>query len=200
MYSIGLTGNIASGKSTVSRFFHSLGVPIISADVIARELTAKDQPALTTITQHFGDVVITPEGHLDRQALRRIIFADPIARQWLESLLHPLIKAEISRQAHDAVGPYCLVEIPLLKSKADYPWLNRILVILANHEHQIGRVMARDHCDRDQAVAILSTQPDDTARKNLADDLIINSGSLAELEQQINKLHKHYLHLAMKAQ
>lgn len=196
MYCIGLTGNIASGKSTAIDCFRQLGVTVFSADVIARELTAPGQAALTAIQQHFGPDVITDSGELNRRALRAVIFASPAERQWLEHLLHPLIQDEIKRCVEQAEGPYCVVEIPLLVDRKHYPYLNRVLLILADKEQQISRVMARDHCDRNQALAILAAQPGDDARRKLADDTLINRGSLAQFQQRIKKLHANYLHLA----
>jgi len=196
MYSIGLTGNIASGKSSAIQCFQSLGVDVISADVIARELTAPNQPALFAIRQQFGEAFILPSGELNRSALRQLIFKQPEQRAWLERLLHPKIQDEIKEQVMRSNGPYCVVEIPLLHNRKAYPFLNRILVILAEREQQIERVMARDHCDRAHAEAILATQPDDQARRDLADDLIINTGSRTQLQTQIKKLHANYLHLA----
>ncbi|MGQ3892254.1 dephospho-CoA kinase [Legionella sp. CNM-4043-24] len=196
MFSVGLTGNLASGKSTAIKCFESLGIPVVSADVIARDLTAPGQPALAAIQQHLGDACILDSGQLNRAAVRELIFTEPRQRIWLEGLLHPLIKDEIKRQIQNSQGPYCVVEIPLLKDRQSYPYLNRILVILAEKEQQIARVMARDHCSKEQAQAILATQPDDQARRELADDLIINRGSIRQLEQQIKILHTNYLHLA----
>lgn len=196
MYSVGLTGNIASGKSTAIQCFQSLGVPVISADAVARDLTAPGKPALQAIKNHFGNSFILDSGQLDRAALRHMVFTQPEQRIWLEGLLHPLIKDEIKRLASLSKGPYCVIEIPLLSRRDAYPWLNRVLVILASQAIQIERVMARDHCDKSQALAILATQPDDQARRDLADDLLVNRGTVAQLQEHIKKLHAKYLHLA----
>ena len=196
MYCVGLTGNIASGKSTVCRFFKARGVTIINADEIAREITGKDKPALLAIKEHFGPVVITNEGELNRMALREIIFNNPEQRLWLEQLLHPIIRQLIETKISKACGPYCIIEIPLLKKRTDYPYLDRILLIVANKEHQINRVIIRDKTHRGHAEAILNTQLDNTIREAFADDIVDNNSSLAELEEKIANLHKLYLQFA----
>lgn len=196
MYCVGLTGNIASGKSTVAAFFKNKGVMVISADEIAREITAPHEPALTLIKDHFGHEVITTQGELNRSALRTIIFENPKERLWLEGLLHPLIRQRIIEEIAESPSPYSVIEIPLLKDREVYPYLNRILVILANREEQIRRVMNRDNCSREHAKAILAVQPEELSREKIADDIVINTGSLSELEEKIEKLHQMYLQLA----
>ncbi|MFC3907549.1 dephospho-CoA kinase [Legionella dresdenensis] len=199
MLCIGLTGNIASGKSTALNHFQTLGACIINADHVARELTQANQPALTEIAQHFGQHIILANGELDRRQLREIIFADVKQRIWLEQLLHPLIKHAIQhRLSRCSNAPYSVIEIPLLKSKQDYPYLDRVLVLLAPTHIQVRRVMERDNCDEQQALSILASQPDDASRRSLADDLIINDGSANNLLKTINQLHEKYLQLAAK--
>jgi dephospho-CoA kinase len=200
MFCVGLTGNIASGKSTAIRYFQDLGVSVISADVISRDLTAANQPALLKIKQHFGDQILTPTGDLNRSRLRQLIFADQKERKWLEALLHPLIRDAIKTQVLQSQGPYCVVEIPLLLNRKDYPYINRILVLLADRNKQTERVMARDQCDKQHALDILAAQPSDSARREIADDLILNHGSIEELNAQIKKLHASYLLLATENQ
>ncbi|MFC7782160.1 dephospho-CoA kinase [Legionella taurinensis] len=195
MYCVGLTGNIASGKSSAIRCFKSLGIPVVIADDIAREVTAPGQPALRAIQQHFGDAMLH-QGHLNRSKLRQLIFKQPEERQWLESLLHPLIRRQIEMRVTSFKAPYCVIEIPLLLDRSHYPYLNRILVILSESERLIERVMARDQHTREEALAILAAQPDEAARRAIADDLVINEGSLADFEQKIYDLHEKYLFLA----
>ncbi|KTD49424.1 dephospho-CoA kinase [Legionella rubrilucens] len=195
MYCIGLTGNIASGKSSAIRCFKNLGIPVIIADEVAREVTAPGQPALQAIQQHFGDKMLH-QGRLNRSKLRQLIFKHPEERRWLENLLHPLIRQRIETRVTSFEAPYCVIEIPLLLDRSHYPYLNRILVILSEPERLIERVMTRDQHTREEALAILATQPDEAARRAIADDLIINEGSLVELEQTINDLHEKYLFLA----
>ncbi|KTD17241.1 dephospho-CoA kinase [Legionella jordanis] len=196
MYCIGLTGSIASGKSTVASFFKRKGVSVISADEISREITAPDGIALAMIVRHFGESIITANGELNRTALRHIIFQNPNERLWLEHLLHPLIRRRIMEEVKRSNSPYNMIEIPLLKDRDLYPYLNRILLITADKEQQIKRVMARDQCSRQQAEAILAAQPPDHARERIADDIIINHGSKQELELKIDNLHQQYLQFA----
>ena len=196
MYCIGLTGNIASGKSTVATFFETLGITVISADKIARELTALGQPALHSIEEYFGKSVIYSSGELNRNGLRQRIFKEPKQRLWLERLLHPLIRRGIHSKINEARSAYCVIEIPLLNNRLDYPYLNRVLLILAEQEQQIKRVMLRDNCSREQSLAILATQVDDLIRQKMADDIIVNNGTLLELSAKVENLHAQYLQLA----
>ncbi|WP_419421087.1 dephospho-CoA kinase [Legionella sp. D16C41] len=198
MYCVGLTGNIGSGKTTAITFFKSLGAGIIIADEIARDITAAGQPAFIKIQEHFGDKVITQSGQLDRIQLRTIVFNHPQERIWLENLLHPLIRQTIEVKAKSSQGPYCIIEIPLLTNRIDYPYLNRILTILASSTVQINRISKRDLCSAEQALAILATQPSETLRRELADDIIYNDGNLEQLETKIRKLHRKYLQLSLE--
>ena len=199
MYCVGLTGNIASGKSTVASYFETLGVEIISADKIAKELTTREQPALYHIINHFGESVLTPNGDLNRRYLRHVIFKNTQERLWLEKLLHPLIQKEIQQTIHNIKSPYCIIEIPLLFDKSNYPYLNQVLVVQAELEEQIARIITRDNCSRDDALAILATQADNNQRLEWADDVLINKGSLTALHEKVNALHSKYTHLASKA-
>lgn len=196
MFCVGLTGSIASGKSTVSQFFKNQGIEVISADEAARELTAINQPALAAIENYFGKSVISLSGELKRGVLREAIFNNPEKRLWLEGLLHPLIKQYIKNKIKEASGPYVLIEIPLLYNRADYPYLDRILVVIATHEQQIERVMNRDQCSRKQAETILAVQHNEQNSQKIADDLIRNDGTLAKLAKKIENLHCKYLQLA----
>ncbi len=196
MYCVGLTGNIASGKSTVSRFFKERGITTISADEAARELTAANQPTLIAIAEHFGQSVIDSAGELNRSALRDMIFNEPKQRRWLEQLLHPLIRELIQHKIKKSVSPYTLIEIPLLNKRADYPYLNRVLLVIAEFEQQIERVMTRDNSSREQVMAILATQANEAVQRELADDVINNDGSLTDLEKKIEILHQQYVQFA----
>lgn len=193
IYCVGLTGNLASGKSTVAQFFAELGIDVINADAIAKQLTQKDSETLASIKTHFGTKVIQEDGQLDRAYLREIIFADPAQRQWLEQLLHPLIRQSIEQQINHCQSEYCIIEIPLHIDKKLYPYLNRVLLITAPIEKQIARVQARDKCSKDQALAILATQPTMDLRIQHADDIINNDGDLESLRTQVQQIHKQYL-------
>ena len=196
MYCVGLTGNIGSGKSTVSSYFKELGIDIIDADKVAKDLTVQEKPAFTEIVLHFGKSILSPTGDLNRRQLRQLIFDNVHERLWLENLLHPLIRKEIEQKAKATNSPYCVIEIPLLKDKLSYPYLNRVLVVQASHELQISRFMARDNSSKDDALAILAAQTDLTKQKALADDLILNTGTLKELKKNVKDLHKKYLELS----
>ena len=192
MYCIGLTGNIASGKSTVAAYFSDLGVAVISADKIAKELTASKKPAFNDIINHFGASVLTADGELNRRYLRQLIFNNAPERLWLEKLLHPLIQKQIKDEIGKVVGAYCVIEIPLLLDKSNYPYLNRVLLIQAELEQQIARLRVRDNSSREEALAILATQADENTRLSLADDILTNAGSLAQLKEKVDVLHKKY--------
>ena len=193
VYFVGLTGQLASGKSTVASYFAKLGVDVINADLIAKELTASNQPAFAEIVNHFGQSVLTPTGELDRRGLRQRIFNDADERLWLEKLLHPLIRKEIAHKISKVKTPYCLIEIPLLTDRANYSYLNRVLLVQAEPEQQISRFMTRDNGSREEAQAIIANQANTSAQRVLADDILINSGSLAELEHKVKILHDNYL-------
>lgn len=193
MYCIGLTGNIASGKSTVITCFESLGIEIISADKIARQLTEPKTPAFDTISNYFGSSSLHSDGSLNRNFLRSVIFKNKEKRIWLENLLHPLIREKIYLQAINTVSAYCVLEIPLLLNRNDYPYINRILVVLSDVKVQLNRVMQRDNCHLAQAQAILATQPNELERRKIADDLITNNTTLDVLKKQVAELHQVYL-------
>jgi dephospho-CoA kinase len=193
MLIIGLTGGIGSGKSTVADLFAEYAVPIIDADVIAREVTEPSHPAFATIIDHFGKDLLLKNGLLDRAALRNLIFADTHQRDWLENLLHPLIRNEIEQRLKTLSAPYCIIVIPLLLEVKPYPFIDRILVIDAPEHKQIERVMSRDHVSKAHIEAILNTQIDRQHRLAQAHDIITNDGSLSDLKSQVEKWHQTYL-------
>jgi dephospho-CoA kinase len=194
---IGLTGGIASGKSTVSARFAELGIPVIDADVAARAVVLPGTPGLAQVAQRFGPGVLSAKGELDRRALRELIFADPASRQALDAILHPLIRAEMDRQAAAAVGPYMVLVIPLLvEGGGAGDRVDRVLVVDVEEAAQLQRVQARDGSSAEQARAILASQASRAARLSAADDVLLNSGSVAELRQAVDRLHQRYLQLA----
>lgn len=193
VYCVGLTGNIASGKSTVASFFSKLGAQIINADQIAKELTAKNQTATLQIIQHFGPSVELGTGELDRKKLRTLIFSDSSAKKWLEDLLHPLIRQRIEQTIKHSKAPYCLIEIPLLIEKSLYPYLNRILVVTSSATSQVERVTKRDNCTKEEAQAILNAQASLDEHLENADDVLLNDSDLDVLEHRIKQLHAIYL-------
>ncbi len=193
---IGLTGGIASGKTTVAERFSELGVPVIDADEVARAVAAPGEPALAEITQAFGTGVLGADGELDRRALRDLIFSNPALRKVLEGILHPRIQAEMERRAAAVVAPYLVMAIPLLVEGGKLDRVDRILVVDVDEEVQMKRLMARDSSTADQARAILAAQSSRAARLAVADDVLENTGSVSELRQAVDSLHQHYLQLA----
>lgn len=197
MYRVGLTGGIASGKTTVSRLFAGLGVPIIDSDEIARDVVAPGTAGLAAIAARFGADVLQPDGSLDRRRLRELVFADPAARRDLEAITHPAIRAEMDRRSALAGGPYQMLAIPLLvEGGAARGRVDRVLVVDCPEDVQIRRVMARDHSTEAQARAVLAAQVSRATRLAAADDVIVNDGDLAGLRRQVETLHARYLNAA----
>ncbi len=198
---IAVTGGIASGKSEVTRRFEALGIKVLDADLIARELVEPGQPALAEIARRFGAGVIDAAGRLDRRALRAIVFADSAARRDLEAILHPRVHASLQARAQAAAPPYVLLAIPLLAESAPgrYAWLDRVLVVDVPRAVQIQRVMQRDAVERAAAEAALAAQASREARLAMAHDVIVNDGPLAALDAIVAKLHSRYLALTAGA-
>ena len=196
---IGLTGGIASGKSTVARRFAELGVPVIDADEIARAVVEPGQPGLAEVLRRFGAGVLAPNGGRDRRALRELIFSDSSKRRDLERILHPLIRAEMERQAQAARGPYLVMAIPLLVESGLRDRVDRVLVVDAGEAAQVARLMARDGGSEEQARSILAAQASRTARLQAADDVLDNRGSEADLRLAVDALHQRFLGLATVA-
>jgi dephospho-CoA kinase len=191
-----LTGGIAAGKTAVSDRFAGLGVPIIDTDLIARAVVEPGQPALHEITEAFGPQYLDDAGRLDRRRMRQAIFADTGLRARLEAILHPQIAREALRQIAKVNYAYCLLVIPLYTESSRWPWIDRVLVVDAPESIQIERVMRRDRIGKKQAEAILAAQADRQIRLAIADDVIGNSGKPGDLDNQVETLHRKYLHLA----
>ncbi|MBB3796016.1 MULTISPECIES: dephospho-CoA kinase [Xanthomonas] len=191
---VGLTGGIASGKSALAAEFEKLGVPVIDADVVARQVVAPGS-ILDAITEQFGREILLPDGTLDRQALRKIVFADPVQRKALEAITHPAIRAELQRAALAAVGPYTIVAIPLLTEaggRATYAWLNRILVVDVPVSLQHARLMQRDGSTSVLADQMIAAQASREQRLAIADDVVSNEGDTDRLAQQARSLDASY--------
>lgn len=196
IFTVVLTGGIASGKSAVSACFEALGIPVVDTDVIARQMVQPGSPALQKIAAEFGAEFLGPDGGLDRGKMRQAIFSDPQLKSRLEAILHPPIGDEVKRQVSRLDAPYCVIVIPLFAETASYDWIDRVLVVDVEEEEQIRRVIARDRINREQARAILSSQASRHERLALADDVLDNSSSLTELPRKVRNLHEKYLALA----
>ncbi|MGO9037437.1 MAG: dephospho-CoA kinase [Steroidobacteraceae bacterium] len=193
---IGLTGGIASGKSTVAARFSELGIPVIDADESSRFVVAPGQPGLEAVIARFGEEVVTADHELNRRALRQIIFADPKKRRELEQILHPLIRGDMERRAMQAAGPYVILEIPLLVEGGGRDRVDRVLVVDAEEAAQLQRLMKRDGESLEGARAILAAQANRAVRLEAADDVLVNSGTVPELRHAVDGLHQRYLRLA----
>ena len=191
---VAITGGIGSGKTAVSDRFANLGIDVIDLDVASRAVVEPNSVALKEISNHFGEGMIRSNGHLDRKALRQQVFANPIEKRWLEKLLHPLINEWTLRQLRAVQTAYAMVVNPLLRARGGY--VDRILVVDTPAEIQIERTMQRDEVPRKQAQAIVDSQLDRAGRLALADDVILNAGSLNELNNRVRELHERYLVLA----
>jgi dephospho-CoA kinase len=199
-YTIGLTGGIGSGKSTVAGLFAKLGVQVIDTDEIAHELTRAGGEAIAPIRAAFGAEAITTEGSLDRARMRRLVFRDAQARKRLEAILHPLIRAESVRRVERAASPYVILVIPLLvEAGVDRSRTARVLVVDCAEDLQIERVMRRSGLPEAEVRAILASQATRERRLAAADDVIDNSGAPELLEGQVSRLHEKYLTLAPRA-
>lgn len=196
MFRVGLTGGIASGKTAVSDTFAELGVPVIDTDRIAREVVAPGRPALEEIEATFGPEILQPDGTLDRRALRALVFADPSQRQALEAIVHPRIREATLARMRTAGGPYQIIVVPLLVESGFAALVDRVLVVDCPPELQRARLVARDEETVDTAESIMRSQADREARLAAADDVIDNSGTLAETREQVRRLHERYLSLA----
>ena len=197
MLTIGLTGGIGSGKSEVADMFKALGVFVIDADVIAHQAVQPGTDALAEIVDAFGQTVLTVDGTLDRARLAKIVFDSPELRKKLESIIHPRVREQIrvQKEAHDD-EPYILVVIPLLLESGQRDLVDRVLVADAAESTRINRVKARDGRSEQQIRSIMQNQADDAQRSAAADDSIDNNGSLDELRQQVDALHRTYSRMA----
>jgi len=198
MLVIGLTGGIGSGKSTAAELFSELGVEVIDTDVIAHRLTGPGAPAVALIASTFGARYVTPEGSLDRGAMRKLVFENRAAKQQLEQILHPLIRQEVAAQLlRPTTAPYRIIVVPLLFETESYgSVIQRILVIDCPETLQTERAMARSKLTESEVQAIIAAQVSRNERLLGADDVILNDSSLENLINQVNKMHKKYIRLA----
>lgn len=192
---LGLTGGIGSGKSAAAEAFAELGIETIDADHAARWVVEPGRPALAAIVDRFGEAVLQADGQLNRAALRERVFADPQQRQWLEKLLHPLIRAEISSFLSAAQSPYAILVSPLLIESGQHKRVQRVLVVDVPSELQMARAVQRDQVSEAQLRAIMQAQLDRDERLKYADDVLCNAADKAALQREVQRLHAYYLTL-----
>jgi dephospho-CoA kinase len=198
-YVVGLTGGIASGKSEVARRFQALGVQVIDADVAARDVVSVGSEGLAEVVAAFGPGVLDAAGALDRAAMRRRAFDDPGVRTRLEAIVHPRVRALLEAGCASVTGDYVIAAIPLLAEgggREHYPWLDRILVIDVAPGIQLTRLLQRDGIDAALAQRMVAAQANRERRLAIADDVIVNNGSLQALATHVEALDKRYRTLA----
>jgi dephospho-CoA kinase len=198
MLIVGLTGGLASGKTTVAKRFAAHGVPVLDADEIARELVEPGQPALRQIAELFGPSIVDPAGRMDRRRLHSIVFAHPDRRKALEDILHPLVRAAMEERLGTLSVPYCILAIPLLLESGMTDLVDRILVVDAPEQLQYARASTRDKLSDQDIQAVLEAQTSRAERLAAADDIILNDGDLEHLYRQVDALHNYYLSLARR--
>ena len=196
MLIIGLTGGIGSGKSVASDKFKSLGITIVDADVASRTVVEPGKPALKEIEDHFGSGIITAEGKLDRNNLREIIATDPEERKWLESVLHPKIGEQITKEISESTSVYTLLVAPLLLETNSQEMCSRVVVVDVPKDVQIRRTAKRDKVSPNQVEQMVAAQMEREKRLEKADDVLLNSGTIEDLEKQVEELHKKYIKMA----
>jgi len=195
MLIIGLTGGIGSGKSVASDKFKSLGITIVDADVASRTVVEPGKPALKEIEDHFGSGIITAEGKLDRNNLREIIATDPEERKWLESVTHPKIGEQITKEISESTSVYTLFVAPLLLETNSQEMCSRVVVVDVPKDVQIRRTAKRDKVSPNQVEKMVAAQMEREKRLEKADDVLLNSGTIEDLEKQVEELHKKYIQM-----
>lgn len=194
---VGLTGGIGSGKSAAADEFGRLGATVVDTDAIARELTGAGGAAMPHIKSLFGDAFVAGNGAMDRKAMRDHVFGNPVAKQALEGLLHPMIRAESERRIAQASGPYVVYVVPLLvESKEPRRRADRILVVDAPEDSQVARVRSRSGLAEAEVRAIMAAQASREERLAVADDVIENTSSLEHLRKQVAALHERYVKMS----
>ena len=197
-FSVGLTGGIGCGKSTVADLFAALGATIVDTDVIAHALTAPQGAAMPAIVAEFGPDFAQPDGALDRARMRTLVFSDAPARARLEAILHPRIRAATEAAGQAATGAYVMYVVPLLIESGSWcERVTRVLAIDCSEDTQVARVMQRSHLSADEVRAIMATQVTRARRLAEADDVVDNDAGLEALQAQVQALHERYLALSL---
>ncbi|WP_375185991.1 dephospho-CoA kinase [Pseudoalteromonas sp.] len=192
---LGLTGGIGSGKSAISAMFEELGIQVVDADIVAREVVEPGSVGLTKITAHFGEEILTTDGSLDRAKLRAIIFADESQKQWLNNLLHPLIRESMLAQLQQATSQYVILVAPLLFENGLDQFCDHTLLIDVPVEVQITRTTARDNISVELAKQIIASQMPRADKQQKATDTLDNNRLLSDVKIDVQKLHEKYLTL-----
>jgi len=198
VFTVGLTGGIGSGKSAVADEFRQLGILVVDADQAARQAVMPGSEALEHIAERFGGDALHTDGTLNRAHLRQKIFTDPTQRQWLEALLHPIIQQLILESLSRATGSYAVLESPLLLETNQHTLVDRVLLVDVPESLQLSRACQRDNDSETQIRAIIDSQMARQKRRDLADDVLDNSGSIGDLTDTVAQLHKYYLTLASR--
>lgn len=196
MFRVGLTGGVASGKTTVAALFTELGAGLVDTDQVAREVVATGEPGLEAVIEAFGADILLDSGDLNRSALWAIVFRDPDERRKLEALLHPLIRARTLSQLETIEAPYAVVVVPLLVETDFAQFVDRILVVDCPRELQLERLVRRDQISAADAEAMVAAQADRKTRSARADDILDGSQSLATTRKRVGMLHTDYLRRA----
>lgn len=193
---VGVTGGIGSGKTAATNAFAELGITVVDADRVSRDVVMPGTPALRAIATHFGaDNVLDADGSLNRRALRDIIFASHDQKKWLEQLLHPLIRQEIILQLQQSNSPYTILSSPLLLETDQQTLCHRVLLIDAPESLQILRTVERDNTTEAGVKAIMDSQLSRQQRQARADDIIVNDKDLAALKHLVELQHQTYLEM-----
>ena len=200
IFTIALTGGIASGKTAVSDMFVEIGIDIIDTDIIAREIVEPSSEGLLQIVHAFGESVLLETGELDRRKLREVVFADKSKLKELEQITHPLIQNQAKELIDASISDYCLLVVPLLFNSPMRKWADRILAVVVDEDLQLKRLLERDCESIEQAKAIISTQASREQLMDIADDVIINDSGLEKLRKEVHNLHLIYTDLARSNQ
>ncbi|MFW2441110.1 MAG: dephospho-CoA kinase [Arenicellales bacterium] len=198
MLRIGLTGGIGSGKTTVANYFSSLAIDVIDADEIVHQISVPGQKCFDAITEHFGEDILNADGTIDRRALSNKVFRNETARNKLETILHPAVRAAMALAVQKVRSPYCILVIPLLVETGFTELVDRVLVVTADREKRIAWIKQRNGLSDDQIESIMAAQACDEERINIADDIIENNASLESLLQQVKLLDQKYRGIRLK--
>ncbi len=199
MLNIGLTGGIASGKSSATHFFELLGIPVLDADILAKDALASGQPAFDWLYSRFGQSIMLANGTLDRTKIREYLFSDTDTKLKLEQIIHPQVKAQLQElMAVPTSAPYRILSIPLLLEAHFENLVDRILVIDADQQMQLDRLIQRDNQSIALAKSMMDAQVDRNTRLAAADDVIVNNKGMEDLEAAVKRQHQIYLEMTTR--